>query len=83
MTSAIESKLIDIIADTMQCEPAGITSTTSLDSLGVNSIELVEILMAIEDEYDISIEIDAFEAKKNLPTVGELIELGKTYGIGE
>ncbi len=66
--------------DTAQTE--GITEETSLESLDITSLELVEILMTIEEEYDLNIDVDAVEARDTLNTVGDLIELGKQHGLG-
>ena len=60
----------------------GITEETTLVSLDITSLELVEILMTIEEEYDLQIDIDAVEARDSLTTVGDLIELGKKHGLG-
>jgi acyl carrier protein len=66
--------------ETAQVE--GITEETSLESLGISSLELVEILMTLEEEHDIHIDVDAVEAKESLHTVGDLLELGKQHGLG-
>jgi acyl carrier protein len=44
---------------------------------------LVEILMTIEEEYDLHIGVDAVEARDSLNTVGDLLKLGKEYGLGK
>lgn len=50
------------------------------DDLGLDSLDFLEIIMNIEDEYDI--EIDDDEAN-GLKTVSDVIELLKSKGVSE
>lgn len=77
-----ERTIAKIIGEQLGNDPEKITSDTTLDSLGVNSLELVEIIMTIEEEYDIAIDIDTVSAADSIRTVGDLLELGKSMGIG-
>lgn len=77
-----ERTIAKIIGEQLGHSPEKITSDTTLDSLGVNSLELVEIIMTIEEEYDIAIDIDTVSAADSIKTVGDLLELGKSMGIG-
>lgn len=73
--------LAGIINEGLGRDVGPITEETRLEDIGVNSLELVEILMTIEDRYDLSIELDAVEAREKLQSVGDLIALGKAHGI--
>ncbi|MCY6380318.1 acyl carrier protein [Hoeflea prorocentri] len=77
-----ERTIAKIIGEQLGHDPEKITTQTTLDSLGVNSLELVEIIMTIEEEYDIAIDIDTVSAADSIKTVGDLLELGKSMGIG-
>ena len=56
-------KLKDIIVDVMGCNPDEITmDTTFVDDLGADSLDVFQIIMGIEEEFDI--EIDNEEAEK-------------------
>ena len=84
MSEKLLPELKALIGESLRLEPErteGITEETSLESLGISSLELVEILMTIEEEYDLHIDVDAVEARESLTTVGELIELGKQHGL--
>lgn len=84
MSEKLLPELSQLIGESLRLEPAqieGITEETTLESLGITSLELVEILMTIEEEYDLHIDVDAVEARENLSTVGELMELGKKHGL--
>ena len=66
----------------LQLSPAILSDPQTSDELadlGADSLDTVEIMMAIEDEFDISVDQDDFEALK---TVGEVYEFVKRH-IGE
>lgn len=86
MSENILPELAKLIAESLRLDAEkaeGITEATTLESLGITSLELVEILMTIEEEYDLHIDVDAVEARDSLETVGDLLELGKKHGLGE
>ena len=68
-----------MIAEQLSCDAAGITAETSFkDDLGADSLDLFELVMALEDEYNI--EIPA-EELTDLATVGDVIEYLRGRGI--
>lgn len=65
-------KLRDIIVEVLGCSPEEITvDTTFVDDLGADSLDIFQIIMGIEDAFDI--EIDNDEAEK-IVTVGDAVE---------
>ena len=62
-------KLKDIIVDVMGCNPDEIT--TFVDDLGADSLDIFQIIMGIEDAFDIEIENE--DAEK-IATVGDAVE---------
>ena len=65
-------KLQEIIADVLAVPKEDITpDTTFVDDLGADSLDIFQIIMGIEEEFDI--EIDNDEAEK-IVTVGDAIE---------
>ena len=69
-------KLRDIIVEVLRCSPEEITAeTTFVDDLGADSLDIFQIIMGIEDAFDI--EIDNDEAEK-IATVGDAVEQIKT-----
>lgn len=48
-----------------------ITTETTLEDLGADSLDMVEVIMAIEDEFDVQIKDEDLESLKS---VGDLIE---------
>jgi acyl carrier protein len=81
MKDGLERTLIRIIATQAHLDPPLVVPGATLSDLGVTSLDLVEIIMTIEDEYDVIIPVDAVEASNNYKTVGDLIELGVSFGL--
>jgi len=71
--SEIEAKLIDLLVDELGLERDDITMEAKFEEdLDVDSLGVVELLMALEDNFDVKIPDE--EAEK-LTTVGEAAEL--------
>ena len=69
----------EMIAEQLNCEESSITETTSFkDDLGADSLDLFELVMALEDEYNV--EIPA-EELTDLTTVGAVIDYLKNKGV--
>ena len=65
-------KLKDISVDVMGCNPDEITmDTTFVDDLGADSLDIFQIIMGIEDAFDIEIENEDVE---KIATVGDAVE---------
>ena len=68
-------KLKEVIANVLNVEVNEITmDSTFTDDLGADSLDVFQIIMGIEDEFDVK--IDAELAEK-ISTVGEAVELLK------
>jgi len=69
---AIEEKVKTIIVDQLGVKAEEVTSTASfVDDLGADSLDTVELVMALEEEF--GIEIPDEDAEK-MTTVGEAIK---------
>ena len=72
-------KMREIIAEQLNCDGETIGLDTSFkDDLGADSLDLFELVMALEDEY--SVEIPAEELQE-LTTVGSVIDYLKNKGV--
>lgn len=77
---SIEEKVIDIIVEKLNVPREKVKPEASfIDDLGADSLDLVELVMAMEEAFDI--EISDEEAEK-LRTVKDVIEYAKAR-IGE
>lgn len=64
-------KVKQIIVNELNVDPGKVTLEASLkDDLGADSIDAVEVIMSLEDEFDISIDDDAAQ---NIKTVQDLV----------
>ena len=72
-------KMKEIIAEQLSVDADSITEASSFkDDLGADSLDLFELVMALEDEY--SVEIPA-EDLQNLATVGDVMNYLKEKGV--
>lgn len=69
----------EMIAEQLNCEESSITETTSFkDDLGADSLDLFELVMALEEKYEIEI---PSEELAELTTVGAVMEYLKNKGV--
>ncbi len=75
MASEIDDKVKRIIEDQTGFPSADMTLTTSLlDDAGVDSLDMIEIVMAIEEEFGIDIPDEDIEKIKTIQDVVEYID---------
>ena len=63
---SVKDKVIGIIAEQAVLEPSDVTMQSTLESLGIDSLGLVESIFAIEEAFDINVPFNA-----NDPTEGD------------
>ena len=74
-------KLKDIIADQLNVDASEIDMTTSFkDDLGADSLDLYELVMALEEEFGCEIPSDDLAA---IATVEDVIKQLKELGVEE
>ena len=70
-------KMKEIIAEQLNVDPEEITEATSFkDDLGADSLDIVELIMALEEEFDI--EIPDADAEK-VVSVGDVVDYIKDH----
>ena len=74
-------KMREIIAEQLNCDGETIGLDTSFkDDLGADSLDLFELVMALEEEYGLEIPAEELE---DIETVGDVIEYLREKGIDE
>jgi acyl carrier protein len=70
--ASIEERVTDIVSEQLGVEKEKISRDTSfVNDLGADSLDTVELVMELEEEFDINIPDDAAE---KIQTVGHAIE---------
>ena len=69
-------KIKAIIAEVLNIDADSITGdTTFVDDLGADSLDIFQIIMGIEEEYDIELDNESVE---QIQTVGDAVEAIRT-----
>ena len=74
-------RIVEIVKEQLNVSDVAITADTSCEKdLEVDSLDLFELVMALEEEYDVEIPSEDLE---RLTTVGEVIAYLKEKGVEE
>ena len=74
-------KMKELIADQLSVDADSITEASSFkDDLGADSLDLFELVMALEEEYNVEIPSEDLE---KLTTVGAVMDYLKSKGVEE
>ena len=69
--ASVQERVIDIVAEQLGVDKEKITPETSfVNDLGADSLDTVELVMELEEEFDINIPDDAAE---KIQTVGQAV----------
>lgn len=69
-------KLVAIIVDVLGVSEDEVTpETTFTDDLGADSLDVAQIIMGIEEEFDLTVDTDSIES---IVTVGQALDLIKS-----
>lgn len=72
-------RISEIICEQLNLDGVDITEETSFkDDLGADSLDLFELVMAFEEEYDVEIPSEELEG---ILTVGDVISYMKEHGV--
>jgi len=71
----IFEKIRDVLAEQLEVEPGTITKETDLmNDLGADSLDLVELIMALEDEYGVSATDESVYEHRTVGEIADYIE---------
>ena len=72
MTASIEERVRSIIVDQLALDVTKVSQTASfIDDLGADSLDIVELVMTMEEEFDLDIPDEDAEKMK---TVGDVVK---------
>ena len=81
MASDIARRVMEIIAEQALLDLSDVTQEATLESLGIDSLGLVESIFAIEEAFDVSVPFNANEPGKSsfdISSVGAIIAAVET-----
>lgn len=64
----------EIIVDELGVDAEAVTIDSTLEDLGADSLDAVELIMALEEEYDLEIAEDDAKAMKSVKNIIDYIE---------
>jgi acyl carrier protein len=77
----IFDKLVEIMMDHLSIQPQDVTMDTSFkDDLAVDSLDLYDLVMALEEEFNVEMPQDRLS---EVETVEDLIKILKELGVEE
>lgn len=62
-------KVIAVLADYRECDPSEITAESTFEEMELDSLDTVDLMMSLEDEFGIQMEMS-----EDLKTVGDIVE---------
>lgn len=75
MEGKMVEKIKQVLAEQLGIDPKTISDDANiLEDLGADSLDIIEMLMTLEDEYGITIPDDKINQVKTIKEVAELIE---------
>ena len=80
MTTSVEERVKTIICDQLAVESEKVTSNASfIDDLGADSLDIVELVMTMEEEFDLDIPDEDAEKMKTVSDVVKYIASKSTH----
>jgi acyl carrier protein len=71
MSPDLTPRILRIIAETQRKDPAQVTIDSTFEELGIDSMDGVNIIFALENEFDINV---PDEEVKNIRSVRDMVE---------
>jgi acyl carrier protein len=72
-----------IIAKQLETDPSELTETTYLQEAGFESLDVIEMIFNLEDEFKINIPFNANETDPSeMETVGDIVRMVETIQAG-
>lgn len=72
--SSVESDIYDIIAEKSAVERSKLQSDAKLEDLEIESLDVVEIIFAVEEKFDIHVPYNANDQELEFETIGDVVD---------
>ncbi len=75
MTQSHTDEILDIIAQKALVDRSKLTLNASLADLNVSSLDVVEVIFALEDKFSVELPFNANSSAVDIRTVGDVVAL--------
>ncbi|MEO6895650.1 MAG: acyl carrier protein [Caldimonas sp.] len=75
MNTELFDDVVSILRDKFQVDAANLRPDTALESLGLDSLTLMEFVFAVEDQYSVRVPEDKLDPRQSGITLANLVEL--------
>lgn len=72
--ASLDDELLDLIAEEALIDRAKLAREATLESIGLDSVDMVSVVFAVEEKYHIEIAEDAFAKTGNLGDFLDILE---------
>lgn len=55
----VQEKIIEMLAEKLECEVSEINVESTFSDMGIDSLDVAELVMNLEDEFGVSLEMEA------------------------
>ena len=55
----VQEKIMEMLAEKLECEVSEIHAESTFSEMGIDSLDVAELVMNLEDEFGISLEMNA------------------------
>jgi acyl carrier protein len=64
----VYEKVVKMLAETVECNPSELGMNTVFEELGMDSLDITELVMNLENEFSVEIEVN-----ESIKTVADLV----------
>jgi len=72
--ASLDDELLDLIAEEALIDRAKLAREATLESIGLDSVDMVSVVFAVEEKYHIEVAEDAFANTANLGDFLDILE---------
>lgn len=73
-----KNRVIDIIASELTIDKKSISEASTLSSLGADSLDMVEVIMKLEEQFGLEIKDEEAEQMKSVRDIAEYVQTHRT-----
>lgn len=72
--ASVESDVLDIIAEQSTVDRSQLTRDSRLEDIEIESLDVVEIIFALEEKFDVHVPYNANDQELQFETVGDVVD---------